>query len=193
MRPAQETANPPENFLDILCAHTGETNAWRVVPDGAAHSAVIIESFIDDVPRVNLPRVVPHHGTYMLLQNIREPRRGVVRSRNPLRHLTMPDQGVSAHQHIVRLSESNQRITSAEVVAVRRRMNDSKLHFVLRLQLPELGPENRDVIRLLQINRSHSGANDNVMNLSRLAQCRRLNWVYIGADLGMAGDQNAQK
>ena len=53
----------------------------------------------------------------------------------------MPDQGVSADDHGVRLSESDQGVGAAEVIGADSGMDDAELHLVLGLQLAVFRPQ----------------------------------------------------
>ena len=73
------------------------------------------------------------------LQNCRELWRGVTTLLYPIRNLVVPDQRVSADDHVVTLGKRHQLVGAVEIVWVRiaigPRMNGAELHFVLSLQL----------------------------------------------------------
>ena len=64
------------------------------------------------------------------------------------------------------LSERDQRVAAPEIVGIRvgigPRMNDAELHFVLGLQLAELGAENGGIVRFGEI-RGRGGRTDRDM------------------------------
>src|ERR1700685_1727969 len=87
----------------------------------------------------------------------------------------VPDQSVTAHPHVVSLSKCNQRIASTEIVGLRivigPWMYDRELHFVLRLQLTELRPENSCVIAVGKMSGCAGSADKNIASFAGLAQC----------------------
>src|SRR5258708_2873212 len=87
----------------------------------------------------------------------------------------MPDEGVSADDHVVSLCERDQRVGAAKVVGlricVRPRMDESELHRVFGLQLTELRAEDVGVICFREKRWGGSCADENMMGFSSLSQC----------------------
>src|ERR1700733_9816334 len=74
------------------------------------------------------------------------------------------------------LSKGHQLIGAGEIVrigiAIRPRMNRTKLRFILRLQLTELRTENRGIVRFGKVPGSGCGADLNMPSLASLTQRR---------------------
>src|ERR1035438_2098434 len=112
------SVRPSQRLLDGSGALTGEANAWRVVPDGAAHRAVVVEGLVHYVPRIYSALVVPHHVRNVTCKHAVEIRRSPRKQPmgDPSRQLLLPHQVVPAHPHGMGLREGHQLVRRGIVV-----------------------------------------------------------------------------
>jgi len=165
---------PVERLFNVLRPHPREANAGLVIPDGVADDAGIVEGLVDHVPGIDFPCVVLHHRGDVALENGRKLGRSVISHGHPRRDLIVPDQGVTADDHGVRLGVGDQSVGAGEVIDAERGMDDAKLHFVFGLELAVLGTESRRVTGVAsQIRRIGGRADVNIVGSADLAQSPR--------------------
>ena len=91
-----------------------------------------------------------HHGANVSLQDRRQLSRSITTLLHPLWNLVVPDQCVSADDHVVALRERDQRVATCEIIGIRvrigSRMNGAELHLVLGLKLAEFRAKDRGVL-----------------------------------------------
>ena len=63
---------PAESLFDIRCVFFREADAGLVEPGRILQPAVLVQSFVDNIPGENLSGVVLHHCSDMFLQQARQ-------------------------------------------------------------------------------------------------------------------------
>ncbi len=98
---------PAKHLLQVLRSLLGKSNAGLVLPERVMHISVLVQSFVDDVPREDVPGVVSHHSIDVLLKKRRQLPFCNVTLRRPIRIVASPDRAVSPDLHWMRLREAN--------------------------------------------------------------------------------------
>jgi hypothetical protein len=171
---------PAECLLNVCLTFSGESNPGSVVPDGAAHRAVVVECFVDDVPRPDLSGIVLSHGDNVVLQKGAEVRRTISVVRNSLRQpssdLLVPYKAVSSNQHVVLLRKRDKLVGGRKVigrcVCPRSRMDRTELHLIFRFELAKLPGKRRAVVRFPQMAGVGGSTDDEMLRAGGIPQRR---------------------
>ena len=132
---------PAKHLLDVGCSFLRPSDAGLVVPQGIAHISVLIQAFVDHIPREDLAPIVLHHPGDVFAQKARQLPGRKVTLRQPIGVVTAPDQAMAADLHLVGLREANHLVALAKVVGGLIRPQDRPLHRVFRLHHAELASQ----------------------------------------------------
>lgn len=99
---------PTEHLLNVLRSLLGKSYAGLVVPERFAYVSLLIQSFVDNIPRKNLPCVVSHYASDVFVEKPRELLGCEVTLRQPIRVVVVPDQAMAPNLHLMDLRKANQ-------------------------------------------------------------------------------------
>ena len=176
-----------EGFYQIVLAD-------NVQPLRFAQRAVLIESFVDNVPAADFAFVARDHGGDVFLHALKECVAGEWRAffvlEDPAGHLAVPYQVVAHDEHLVLLPEGHVLVGGSEIIAVHTRMNHFPLHDVFGTDGVELRGDDSGGARIflfeLALIERCADAEETV---ERVLQRRLLGETY-GGENDREGDQS---
>ena len=115
-------------------AHQGVAVADSFDPAGRTVAAVLADDFVDHIPGLHAPGVAAGHRGDVILQLgdrlFARQRLAICSLKEPVRRLVVPDQGVTDHEHAVRLTEGDEGIGGRKVELAGPRLQHFRLHHV---------------------------------------------------------------
>src|SRR5258706_10425223 len=100
--------SPAEHLLDVCRSFRRQSNARPVVPERIPHIPVLIQSFVNHIPRDDLTCVMLHHPDDVFVQKPRELPGCEMTLGEPVRVVSAPYQAVAAYLHLMAFRKGTQ-------------------------------------------------------------------------------------